>query len=186
MGSAAQKKALTAYRERLARRGVSQFEVLGREDDRELIRSLAKHLADGGPEASEIRDAIGEPSSRTAREREGIWLRSGVRPWSGPSWLSRDLVSRAGKSPCDRLPARYEHHQRSHETRAVAGLARMARRTGRSATLRILPDDRRTSARRPFNAVGAKAKGAGGLFAGAEGPTRLFAGQSWRSKQTLQ
>ena len=72
MGSAAQKKALTAYRERLARRGISRFEVLGREDDRELIRSLAKHLADGGPEASEIRDHSASHRVRTAREREGF------------------------------------------------------------------------------------------------------------------
>ncbi len=72
MGSAAQKKALTAYRERLARRGVSRFEVLGREDDRELIRSLAKHLADGGPEASEIRDAIRRAIESDGARKGGI------------------------------------------------------------------------------------------------------------------
>jgi hypothetical protein len=58
MGNASQKRAVSAYRERLARRGVTRFEVLARECDRELIRSLAKRLAADGADASEIRDAI--------------------------------------------------------------------------------------------------------------------------------
>jgi len=58
MTGPAQKKAVGAYRERLARRGVARFEVLGRETDRELIRSVAKRLVSEGPEASALRDAI--------------------------------------------------------------------------------------------------------------------------------
>ena len=58
MASAAQKRAVSAYRERLAGRGVSRFEVLGADADRELIRSLARRLPEGGPEAEEICNAV--------------------------------------------------------------------------------------------------------------------------------
>ena len=58
MAGTAQKSATNAYRERLARRGITRFEVLGRQTDRDLIRFLAKRLAGEGPEASALRDAI--------------------------------------------------------------------------------------------------------------------------------
>jgi hypothetical protein len=53
-------------RTRLGERGLVRFEVLGREADRALIRSLARRLADEGPEASRLRAAVirslaGEP-----------------------------------------------------------------------------------------------------------------------------
>lgn len=43
---------------RLKERGLSRFEVLGRHADRELIRSLARMLAEEGPEAQRLRDAL--------------------------------------------------------------------------------------------------------------------------------
>jgi len=58
MSGSAQKNAVRAYRERLARRGVRRFEVLGLDADRDLIRSVAKRLANEGPEASALRDRI--------------------------------------------------------------------------------------------------------------------------------
>ena len=63
---ASQKRAIQNYRARLGRRGLARFEVLGRDADRDLIRSLARQLADGGPEASRLRAAVnlsiaGEP-----------------------------------------------------------------------------------------------------------------------------
>jgi hypothetical protein len=66
MRETAQKKALRNYRKRLAKRGMARFEVLGLDTDRDLIRSLAKRLAEDGPHAVQIRAAVsrtiaGEP-----------------------------------------------------------------------------------------------------------------------------
>ncbi len=41
-----QRRAIQNYRSRLSERGLSRFEVLGRETDRDLIRSLARRLAE--------------------------------------------------------------------------------------------------------------------------------------------
>lgn len=65
MGSS-QKRAVRSYRARLAQRGLARFEVLGLQQDRELIRSLARRLAAEGPEAARLRAAVsgaegGEP-----------------------------------------------------------------------------------------------------------------------------
>ncbi|HTT85213.1 MAG TPA: hypothetical protein VMF67_17180 [Rhizomicrobium sp.] len=62
----AQKRAIRNYRNRLSERGLARFEVLGREADRDLIRSLARRLAEDGPEAARLRAAVsrsvtGEP-----------------------------------------------------------------------------------------------------------------------------
>jgi transposase len=54
----AQKRALQNYRSRLSKRGIARFEVLGLESDRELIRSLARQLAESGPKASQLRAAV--------------------------------------------------------------------------------------------------------------------------------
>ena len=51
MSNTSQKRAIKNYRHRLAERGMARFEVLALEADRDLIRSLAKRLADDGPEA---------------------------------------------------------------------------------------------------------------------------------------
>lgn len=66
MGSS-QKRAIQNYRSRLVDRGLARFEVLGRDADRDLIRSLARRLAEDGPEGSRLRAAVnqtiaGEPS----------------------------------------------------------------------------------------------------------------------------
>jgi hypothetical protein len=65
MGSS-QKRAIQNYRSRLGERGLARFEVLGRDADRDLIRSLAKRLSEDTPEATELRAAVsksieGEP-----------------------------------------------------------------------------------------------------------------------------
>jgi hypothetical protein len=59
MGSS-QKRAIQNYRTRLGERGLARFEVLGREADRDLIRSLARRLAEEGPEASRLRTAVSQ------------------------------------------------------------------------------------------------------------------------------
>ena len=58
MGSGSQNRAIRNYRERLSERGMARFEVLGLEGDRELIRTLARLLADQGPEAARLRAAV--------------------------------------------------------------------------------------------------------------------------------
>jgi hypothetical protein len=58
MGSSSQARALKNYRKRLNQRGMARFEVLGLSADRELIRSLARRLAENGPEATEIRASM--------------------------------------------------------------------------------------------------------------------------------
>jgi len=50
MSDTAQKRALRNYRARLAKRGIARFEVLGLDTDRDLIRSVARCLAEDGPE----------------------------------------------------------------------------------------------------------------------------------------
>jgi hypothetical protein len=43
------KRAIQKYRFRLGERGMARFEVVGRDTDRDLIRSLARRLAEDGP-----------------------------------------------------------------------------------------------------------------------------------------
>jgi hypothetical protein len=65
MGVTPQARAVKNYRKRLDQRGMARFEVLGLATDRELIRSLARRLADDSAEAREIRASMrhvsGEP-----------------------------------------------------------------------------------------------------------------------------
>ena len=69
MSSTSQKRALKNYRQRLDERGMARFEVLGLDADRELIRSLARRLAENGPDAKHIRATVrrtiaGEPPKK--------------------------------------------------------------------------------------------------------------------------
>ncbi len=69
MSDTAQSRALRSYRERLTQRGMARFEVLGLEQDRELIRSLARRLAGDNQEVGQLRALIhsritGDPPSR--------------------------------------------------------------------------------------------------------------------------
>jgi hypothetical protein len=64
-----QKRAIRNYRSRLNERGLARFEVLGRVGDRDLIRSLARRLAEEGPDASRLRAVVrrsiaGEPPKK--------------------------------------------------------------------------------------------------------------------------
>jgi hypothetical protein len=67
--SSSQKRAIRNYRSRLGKRGLARFEVLGRDSDRDLIRSMARRLAEDSAEASRLRAIItrsvaGEPPKR--------------------------------------------------------------------------------------------------------------------------
>jgi hypothetical protein len=71
MGSS-QKRAIQNYRSRLSERGLARFEVLGRDADRDLIRSVARRLAEQGPEASRLRAAVNETLAGEQPKRGGI------------------------------------------------------------------------------------------------------------------
>ena len=72
MVNTAQKRALRNYRSRLTKRGVARFEVLGLATDRDLIRALARRLAEAGPDASPIRATVSRAMSADAPRRGGI------------------------------------------------------------------------------------------------------------------
>jgi hypothetical protein len=58
MGDRAQKQTPRNDQTRLVKRRMARFEVRGLDADRELIRSLAKQLAEGGPDAARIRASV--------------------------------------------------------------------------------------------------------------------------------
>lgn len=69
MSDTSQRRALNNYRKRLKQRGMARFEVLGLDADRDLIRALARRLADNGPDSARIRATIrrtvsGEPPNK--------------------------------------------------------------------------------------------------------------------------
>jgi len=72
MSDTAQKRALRNYRSRLRKRGIARFEVLGLDADRDLIRSVARRLAEDGPDSARIRAAIGRTISGDPPKRGGI------------------------------------------------------------------------------------------------------------------
>ena len=61
MSKSPQRRALDSYRRRLTERGMSRFEVIGRDADRDLIRSVAKRLAEDGADADRLRAAGTSP-----------------------------------------------------------------------------------------------------------------------------
>lgn len=71
MGSS-QKRAIRNYRSRLGERGLARFEVLGRDADRDLIRSLARRLAEDGPEAARLRATVSQSIAGEPPKRGGI------------------------------------------------------------------------------------------------------------------
>jgi len=70
--SSSQKRAVRNYRSRLGKRGLARFEVLGLDADRDLIRSLARRLAERGPEASRLRAAVNQSVAGEPPKRGGI------------------------------------------------------------------------------------------------------------------
>lgn len=67
-----QKRAIQTYRSRLSERGLARFEVLGRDADRDLIRSLARRLAEEGPEASRLRANLSQTIAGEPPKKGGI------------------------------------------------------------------------------------------------------------------
>ena len=67
-----QKRAIQTYRARLGARGLARFEVLGRAADRDLIRSLARRLAEDGPEAQKLRTVVSHSITGAPPKKGGI------------------------------------------------------------------------------------------------------------------
>ena len=72
MSTTPQKRALHNYRKRLNQRGLARFEVLGLDADRELIRSLARRLAETGPDAERLRTTVGQSLFGEPPKKGGI------------------------------------------------------------------------------------------------------------------
>ncbi|HJQ16088.1 MAG TPA: hypothetical protein VJ859_03725 [Allosphingosinicella sp.] len=68
----AQRRAIQNYRSRLGERGLARFEVLGRDADRDLIRSIARRLAEDTPEASELRATVSRSVGGKPPRKGGI------------------------------------------------------------------------------------------------------------------
>jgi hypothetical protein len=75
MTAKSQKRAVKLYRDRLQRRGLARFEVLGRERDRELVRSIARRLAEDDQDSARIRALVKDSLAGTPAEEGGV-LRS--------------------------------------------------------------------------------------------------------------
>lgn len=66
MSKPSQRRAVANFRSRLAKQGLIRFEVTGRGADRDLVRTLARQLAEGGPKSERLRAVVsrtlgGEP-----------------------------------------------------------------------------------------------------------------------------
>ena len=70
--ASSQTRAIQNYRSRLGDRGLARFEVLGRDSDRSLIRSLARRLAEDGPEAANLRAVVSETLAGEPPKKGGI------------------------------------------------------------------------------------------------------------------
>lgn len=72
MSTTPQRRALRKYRSRLRRRGLTRFEVLGRDTDRELIRSLAKCLTADDAQAKRMRTTLRQSIAGGGVRKGGI------------------------------------------------------------------------------------------------------------------
>lgn len=67
-----QKRATESYRSRLAERGLARFEVLARNGDQELIRSLARRLTEDSPETSQLRAIVASAVGGAPPKKGGV------------------------------------------------------------------------------------------------------------------
>jgi hypothetical protein len=72
MTKTSQQRAIDNHRQRLAARGMARFEVVGPNADRELIRSVARRLAEGGADADRLRAAVCQTLSGVPANKGGI------------------------------------------------------------------------------------------------------------------
>lgn len=93
-GSTSQQRALKNYRTRLNKRGMARFEVLGLDADRDLIRSLARRLAENDRSAKRIRATVNDSLSGEAPKKGGILASLRRSPLVGADLdLTRPVIS---------------------------------------------------------------------------------------------
>jgi hypothetical protein len=68
MSKSSQQRAIANFRNRLAQRGLARFEVTGRDSDRELVRTVARRLAEGGPDSDRLRATVKENLGEAPRK----------------------------------------------------------------------------------------------------------------------
>ena len=67
-----QRRAVENYRTRLNEQGLARFEVVGREADRDLVRKLARRLAEDTPRASSLRATVNRSLEGESPRKGGI------------------------------------------------------------------------------------------------------------------
>lgn len=72
MSGSSSKRVLKTNRARIRRGGMARFEVLGLDADRELIRSLAKRLAENDKDATRIRATVSRSIAGEPPKKGGI------------------------------------------------------------------------------------------------------------------
>lgn len=72
MSKPSQQRAVANFRNRLAEKGLVRFEVTGRDSDRDLVRTLAHRLAEGGPDSDRLRAAVTQAVGGEAPRKGGI------------------------------------------------------------------------------------------------------------------
>ena len=94
MNSVSQKRAIKNYRDRLTERGLTRFEVLGPEGDRDLIRAIARRLSEEGSEAAKLRAALRQTMAAGIEKKGGILQALRRSPLVGAELeLSRPVVT---------------------------------------------------------------------------------------------
>jgi hypothetical protein len=71
MPSNSQRRAIDAHRKRLTERGLGRFEVRGLEADKELVRSVARRLAENDAEAGALRTDLARRLGGSEPQRVG-------------------------------------------------------------------------------------------------------------------
>jgi hypothetical protein len=72
MADTSQQRALKNYRKRLDQQGLSRFEVIGRKDDRALLRTLARRLAEKGSDANRLRAEVSKSLTAPSGRKGGV------------------------------------------------------------------------------------------------------------------
>ena len=72
MSRSSQQRAIANFRRRLAQKGLVRFEVTGRDADREIVRTFARRLAEGGPDSERLRAAVSQSTGGEPPKKGGI------------------------------------------------------------------------------------------------------------------
>lgn len=144
-----QKRAIQNYRTRLRERGLSRFEVLGRDADRELIRSLARRLAEDSSDASRLRATVSQTIADEPAKKSGVLAALRRSPLVGADLDLSRADGKAARSTFDALSARHQHPQQCHQARAFGITVGVDVRKGRYGAVHRVPDPRRDPARHP-------------------------------------